>query len=449
MAEEIIRFNKTTLSRLMDRVGKKFKDSEVAGLQFRVGKKRAVFYFEKRIANSSRSALTMKIGAFPVVSIDQARRQAREWANLCERGIDPRSQRRQEVNEVTLRQAVEVFFREKQEIGFRTRKKYRDILKHQFAPKWFDQNVTEISAEDLVAQFHQARKTAKNRCWEMLKLYQNIFHTTSHHFKDSCGDKIWVINSVPEVRILLNSIVREEPKRTFVSKPDLGKLVVSLEQFSQVQPKIQESFPQSVCTESAQQMYRICLLCLFTGMRFIEAQFLKWEYLDLDRGLLFLPGRTSDPEKGFEGTKNRKDHEIPLPKYSWNQLQELASKRSSMNPFIFCISGNSHDPVARNNRAISTFSKKVLGFPFAPHACRRALATIAHDLEIPFLVIKRMLNHSLKGDVTAGYISPNFDPERLRGYFQSVEDEILKSRSEYLQHQNKDDSKLGQAIAKK
>ena len=53
------------------------------------------------------------------------------------------------------------------------------------------------------------------------------------------------------------------------------------------------------------------------------------------------------------------------------------------------------------------------GVEFTLHDLRRTFITIAESLDIPHYALKRLLNHRLSGDVTAGYIVS--DMERLRG----------------------------------
>jgi hypothetical protein len=56
---------------------------------------------------------------------------------------------------------------------------------------------------------------------------------------------------------------------------------------------------------------------------------------------------------------------------------------------------------------------------------RRTFATIAESLDIPAYALKRLLNHKMSGDVTAGYVIQ--DVERLRAPMQSITDFILKA----------------------
>ena len=58
------------------------------------------------------------------------------------------------------------------------------------------------------------------------------------------------------------------------------------------------------------------------------------------------------------------------------------------------------------------------------HDLRRTFITIAESLDIPVYSLKRLLNHKMTSDVTAGYVV--MDIERLRVPMQLITDYILK-----------------------
>lgn len=64
------------------------------------------------------------------------------------------------------------------------------------------------------------------------------------------------------------------------------------------------------------------------------------------------------------------------------------------------------------------------GIQFSCHDLRRSFITIAEGLDIPAYALKRLLNHKMNGDVTAGYIMT--DVERLRKPMQQITDYLLK-----------------------
>lgn len=61
---------------------------------------------------------------------------------------------------------------------------------------------------------------------------------------------------------------------------------------------------------------------------------------------------------------------------------------------------------------------------FTIHDLRRTFLTVAESLDIPAYAVKRLANHKMSNDVTAGYIVT--DVERLRQPMQKITDYILK-----------------------
>ena len=53
---------------------------------------------------------------------------------------------------------------------------------------------------------------------------------------------------------------------------------------------------------------------------------------------------------------------------------------------------------------------------------RRTFLTIAEGIDIPHYALKRLANHRMSNDVTAGYIVA--DVERLRAPMQAISDEL-------------------------
>ncbi len=67
-----------------------YSDSKTVGLKLKIGKTKKSFILEKRISGRQGSALVMKLGTFPTMTIDHVRKEANRLASLCEQGIDPR-----------------------------------------------------------------------------------------------------------------------------------------------------------------------------------------------------------------------------------------------------------------------------------------------------------------------------------------------------------------------
>ena len=71
-----------------------------------------------------------------------------------------------------------------------------------------------------------------------------------------------------------------------------------------------------------------------------------------------------------------------------------------------------------------------LGATSTLHDLRRTFATIAEGLDLPAYALKRLLNHKMTNDVTAGYIMR--DVELLRKPMQRITDFLLKQMGNTL-----------------
>lgn len=423
-----VRFNKTLLTGLVrDQQSVTVKDREVAGLKFTVGKKRSCFVFEKRISGRKGSPIKITIGAFPSVTLDDARRLARSYANLCEQGLDPReehpkNQSRLETQSVPLRAAVEKFFDLKESLSTRTLRGYRYEVEHHFPAEWMELDMRSITPEMLVEQFYEIRKSARDRCFKFLKVFSNVWNTCSPYFKGPDGKWLLQTNPVPHTWKMLKYVKPDQRRRQFIPASHLGKFVVTLESWAQ------NKIPQQKTTDASRRFCHLVLLCLFTGMRGIEARSMRWEYVDLKLGVIFLPGRANDEQAQFTGMKNNTDHQIPLSSYPWELLRTLQQQRTTMSPYVFPSAQSVHKPITSYGTYPKLLSKMV-GIDFGLHACRRTFASIADDVGLDYLKVKRSLNHSFEGGVTGGYINPGFNPERRRKHFQQICDYILRSKA--------------------
>ncbi len=440
------RFNKTLLSSLIKEQQKvTVSDSEVAGLKFTVGSKRSTFHFEKRISGKKGSPITINLGAFPAISIEEARQEARRLANLCEKGRDPRKEKQvcQTENfpdQVLLKDAVAKFFEVKGKLSPRTLQKYQFEVTHHFPKKWHSQCLTTITPEILVQQFHEVRKTSRERCFEFLKVFNNTWSTCEPLFLNSKNQRILKENPIPLARQMIQHIKRDQPQRLIIPATALGKFVVLVEQWSRNELPDHDSglFQQRFC--------HIVLLCLFTGMRGIEAKNLRWEYIDLNQNLITLPGRVESTAGSFHGTKNKREHLIPLSTYAAELIQQLHHDRQSISPFVFPALSSPHKPFCHHGTVPMELSQ-LTGIHFSLHACRRTFASIADEVGLDFLKVKRSLNHSFEGGVTGGYINPSFNPAKRREYFQMVCDYIVRCKAEFLGHKRREEQGFSKRAA--
>ena len=119
---------------------------------------------------------------------------------------------------------------------------------------------------------------------------------------------------------------------------------------------------------------------------------------------------------GFEGEdvddtdpKNRQSHVLPLSNFLHDLLMQRHLKRTD-SPFVFPgdgIKGYLNEPRKQMNKVIEES-----GVEFTLHDLRRTFITVAESLDISGYALKRLANHKMANDVTAGYIIS--DVQRLR-----------------------------------
>jgi integrase len=151
------------------------------------------------------------------------------------------------------------------------------------------------------------------------------------------------------------------------------------------------------------------LFLLLTGMRREEAARLVWDDVDLRARTVTI-----------RDTKNGEDHTLPLSDF----LVELLARRKTeaTNGYVFPGEGKTGH-IVEPRRQMEKVTK-ASSVAFTLHDLRRTFITIAESLDISAYALKRLLNHKMRNDVTAGYIIT--DVERLRKPMQQITDFILK-----------------------
>ncbi len=168
------------------------------------------------------------------------------------------------------------------------------------------------------------------------------------------------------------------------------------------------------------------LLCLYQGMRNMEAATLKWEYvgdgkkqggIDLEKGEIFIPD-----------TKNRQPLYVPLCRQSLAILKRRKEQNPEGNPFVFpslprpqCLNKTGHV------RLMSAELKAKTGLSITIHGLRRTFITTARRLKI-FEDADRLTNH-----VDSSISGKHYDGtgiEDLREPLQKIANEIERLMKE-------------------
>jgi hypothetical protein len=167
------------------------------------------------------------------------------------------------------------------------------------------------------------------------------------------------------------------------------------------------------------------LMTLLLGARRSETASLQWfdrlsakeqggaSYVDLERKIIFVPD-----------TKNRGDLILPLGPIATTWMRERHDLVP--NKYVFPVVNRGPTTKIKHYSSPSEFIKttsRLSGVKFTMHDLRRTLATVATGMDIPSIVVARLLNHT-PATVTGIYATPSL--EELRKYAPRIEAEIFK-----------------------
>ena len=150
------------------------------------------------------------------------------------------------------------------------------------------------------------------------------------------------------------------------------------------------------------------LLILFTGLRRQEAAKLKWDNIDSKAKTLMIID-----------TKNNHPHTLPLSDFLYDLFENR--KQNSKSDYIFPGVGKEGYIIEPRKQMAKVIANS--GIEFTIHDLRRTFITIAESLDISAYAVKRLVNHKMNNDVTAGYIVT--DVERLRKPMQQITNYLL------------------------
>jgi integrase len=368
---------------------KRYYDEAMKGFGVRVtsGGTKA-FFVEKLIGKKLRR---ITIGHYPALTAEMARRKAQALLGQIAMGIDPLAEKRAaQAREVTLKEAYEDYKKARKNLKPSTLYNYERVLNGPF-DSWKNKPLLSIT-KDKIAKHHEHIGIYHGEAFANLsmRVLRALFNFASGQYEDSQGKSLILENPVKRLS-QTRAWYRIERRQTYIKSHELSPWYRSVKKLENT------------------TLRDYLILLLFTGLRRQEAATLKWEQVDLQNKTLTVID-----------TKNHDAHTLPLSDY----LLELLTTRHQDKKSEYVFPGNGAggyiiEPRKQMNKVI-----KETNISFTCHDLRRTFITIAESLDIPAYALKRLLNHKMNGDVTAGYIMT--DVERLRRPMQQITDYLLK-----------------------
>lgn len=323
---------------------------------------------------------TVSFGAYPLVTIADARELAREARTLLRNGIDPVDNRRKRKADLrinvgnTFGAAAETWYEFNLPTWAKaTAEKARQYLDKDLLPSLRTRPITSITPQDVGATIakiesrgaHNVAKKARQWCKSIFK------------YAIARG---WTQENPAE---FLNAIAAPAPESKNYAHLGLDELPELL--------RALDRYTGSMLTIGAIR------LSLWTANRPGITRTLKWSEIDLDDALWTIT-------KGREGMKRGYSHMTPLPRQAVSLLRELHAMTGTFE-YVFTSRGDPMKPMsdAAVNKALA-----IMGFKGrqTAHGFRHLISTALNELGYESDWVERQLAHG--------------DPDKIRGTYNKA-----------------------------
>ncbi len=357
------------------------------------------FIVEKRINGKVRR---MTLGRYGELTVEQARREAQKLLGKVAQGTDPIAEKvKARKLSTTLEQAFKEFKSARKSLKSQTLSDYERMLSLIF-PDWQKKPLKDIT-KAMVAKRH--RELGENRgpayANYSMRFLRSLYNFAKATYEDEDGNSLLYENPV-SILTATRSWYKLKPKQTVIKAYEIKDWFKAVNDLKK---------PESPTFDHMVADY--LLLVLFSGLRRQEAAQLLWKNVDLKEKTILIP----DP-------KNHEPLKLPLSDFLFELLIER--KELAVNEYVFPGKDGKGYLIEPKNPIKKVIKQSSVQFTI--HDLRRTFITIADSLDISSYTIKRLVNHKINNDVTAGYIVS--DIERFRNPMQKITNKILELSNE-------------------
>ena len=365
-----------------------FWDTELAGFGLRVTRASKTYIVEKRV---NRRTVRARIGRHNQIPTDRARKMAQKLIYEMTDGKDVNARKKAIQGEsITLQQAYDEFL-EKRDLKERTIWDYQRAMDISFKT-WKRKRIIDVTREMVSRHYTKlGDQIGKAQANQSMRFLRSLINFAAGQYENGDGKPLIKDNPV-SIITQTKTWYRVERRQTIIKNHDLA------------------SWFESVDSLNGDLVKDYLKVLLFTGLRRQEAMKLRWDQVDLKAKTLTIID-----------TKNRNPLTLPLGPFILKLLKARKSNATD-SPFVFPGVGKTGHLVESKHQTAQV--TKESGVKFCLHDLRRVFINTAESLDISSYAVKQLVNHSIGGDVTAGYMVS--DPERLRKPMERIETHLLR-----------------------
>lgn len=373
-----------------------YRDELLKGFALRVTERGVKsFVVEKRINGRVKR---MTLGKYGSLTVEAARKEALSLLGHIARGENPIAKKQTTTfKKMSLNMVFNDYLKARKDLKPRTVDGYVSVL-NLVIPDWLNKPIVKITQQMVAkrhAEFgHAHSKAGANHAMRVLRA---VFNFAMHEYQTDEGKPIIIVNPVAYLSHI-RGWFRIERRQTVIKPHQLRDWYFGLNNLLN-----EEEYAQGT-------MWRdYLLLLLLTGMRKTEAASIKWEDVDIKARTFTL-----------KDTKNRENHTLPMS----DAILDIFKRRKLFQRNEFVFPADSQTGFIAEPKKVVQKVEALSNVPFRLHDLRRTFATTAESLDFPAYALKRLLNHKMSQDVTAGYIIN--DVERLRKPMQQITDFLMR-----------------------
>lgn len=322
----------------------------------------------------------LTLGAYPDLTLTEARKKHADARQMLAKGVDPgaleQDAKRAAQDAPTVAELAAEYLERWAKPRKRTWPEDARMLNKDVIPRWGKRKAKSITRHDVV---------------KMLDEMQDRGATTTVNRTLACVRKMF----------------------SFA----VSRGVIDVSPCMGVQAPVEEVVRERVLSESEIRLFwngldqagmdegtRLALkLQLLTATRKGEVVTARWDHFDLVGKWWVIP---------IASSKNKLSHRVPLSDQAMNILRQIKAI-SGESPWLFPsrvpgrhVIATSIDHAVRKNLPIFGIDR------FTPHDLRRSAATLLGGMQIPVIVVSKILNHVPKGITEKVYVKHAFDDEK-------------------------------------
>ncbi|MGI3899644.1 MAG: tyrosine-type recombinase/integrase [Janthinobacterium lividum] len=245
-------------------------DPELKGFGVRASGTTRTFVVKYRVQGGDGRQRKFKLGGFPALNATAARARAKDVLQAVARGEDPAGERSEDREGFTVAQGLDLFMSEHVEAKRKdtTAAHYGDIVRLHLKPRLGAMKVRALATPD-AERLHSAMRATPiiaNRCLAVLSKFATWCELRG--LRDKMTNPVRGVEKYGETK-----------RERYLSVAEIERLVAVLDKV-----EADESEPASAITAIR--------LLLLTGARHREITELRWDTINLDRGIARIEGKT-------------------------------------------------------------------------------------------------------------------------------------------------------------